>query len=191
MAQQDVLFDTTFPTAHDKDLAMNIRVLREKYERFYPIIGYRQLNLGVPDPQEGDVPDVVPPPEITEIDDLWGEPVATGQLPGLDWMQPHTTDLEATEGDKRLPAINIHAHVNHEPGEKALSRYAIDEKRVVITTLFVPILQDHSITVRHGDRYFWKNHVLEVLKWTRRGYWKDTSYHLYIETVAKYARYGS
>lgn len=187
-----VLMDTVFPTAHDKDLQMNIRILKEKYQRFYPKLDYKQMNLGIPDPQEGDVPATPPPVTVTEIDDLWGEPVPNGELPGLAWENPHSTlDLDATEGDKRLPGIEINAHVNHQPSKKVLGRFGIDEQRVMVVTFLVPLLEEAGITVRHGDRFFWKNFVFEVLHWQRMGYWKDTSVHLYIETAVRYARYGS
>lgn len=192
MAQKDILHDTTFPTAHDKDLKMQIRMLREKFRRFYPQVNYHAMNFGDLSDQTDDVPGEVPPDYVTEIDDLWGEPVATGQQTGLAWENPHVSAiLDATEGDKRVDKGLIHAHINHEPSEKTLSRFGIDEKRVITITFLVDLLHDLHIVPAHGDRFFWRQHVFEILKWQRIGYWKNTSVNLYIHAVAKYARYGS
>jgi hypothetical protein len=192
MAQSDVLHDTVFPTATDKDLCMQVRIIREKYGRLYPEVSYYAMNVPITDPHEGDVPDVPPPEYETEVDDLWGEPVPTGQKQGLEWENPHTSAiLDATEGNKRVDKGKMRVHLNHEPSQKALSRYAIDEERVIIATFFRPLLEDAAIVVRHGDQFFWNDHVYEVLKWSRKGYWKNTSVWMYVEAACKYARYGS
>ena len=189
----ETLHDTKFPTATDCDLVTAQRMVREKYERFYPKVDYLMLNKGQITPQEGDTQDrSTQTPPATSFDDLWGEPIPPGMQEGvLNYEQPHTTALDATEGTKFLPAIPVNVHVNRNPTEKALSKFGLDEKKVLIFTFFVPILQDLGIVIKHGDRFKWKVHMMEVKKWVREGYWKNSSIHLYIETACTFKRYGS
>lgn len=189
----ETLHDTVFPTATDCDLVTAQRMLREKYERFYPQVDYLMLNKGAITPHEGDVQDrSTQTPPATSFDDLWGEPIPSGMQQGtLNYEQPHTTALDATEGHKYLPAIPVNVHVNRNPTEKALSKFGLDEKKLLIFTFFVPIIVDLGIVIKNGDRFKWKVHMMEVKKWLREGYWHNTSTHLYIECACAFVRYGS
>lgn len=185
----ETLHDTTFPTASDCDLVTAQRMITEKYERFYPTVAYMQLNKGTVTPHEGDTQDRSP---ATSFDDLWGEPIPPGMTPGvLNYEQPHTTVLDATEGNKYKDPIDVHVHVNRNPTEKALSKFGLDEKKLLIFTFFVPIIVDLGIVIQHGDRFKWKVHMMEVKKWLREGYWQNTSVHLYISCACSFKRYGS
>lgn len=182
------LHNTKFPTATDCDLNQAVLMLKERFERFYPQIEYRVLNDGTVTPHEGEIQDRSP---ATSFDDLWGEPMPSGQQTGLAWENPHTSDtIDATEQEKYLDGVMLNARINHNPSERALQKYGIDEKNTIMVLFLVEILNDNSITIKHGDRFFWKFHMFEIMKWSRQGYWKNTSEHLYIEAVAKLARYG-
>ena len=192
MTQIDKLHDTSFPTATDKDLQMQIRIIREKYGRFFPLVEYQQMNINNVQEHTNDTPDDDTPTYETEIDDLWGEPIPNGQLQGDKWINPHTTEtLDATKCNKRVNRGKINVQIDHQPSERSLIKWGIDEKRVITCKFFVPLLEDNGIVVAMGDRFYWKNHTMEIRNWKRTGYWKNTSHHLYIEAVATYARYGS
>ena len=185
----DVLHDATFPTATDSDLLTAVGMLREKYARFFPQVNYQRLEKGTIPSQEGDVADLSP---ATSFDDLWGEAIPPGMQPGLDWQNPHADPaLDATEGGKYTDVGPIHVHLNHEPTEKELSRFGIDQKNLMTATFLVSLLDDLSLTVKFGDRFHWKTYMYEVKGWRREGYWKNTSVHLYIVAACTFKRYGS
>jgi hypothetical protein len=190
----DRLFNTHFPTGTDKDIETAIRMMKERYERFFPQVDYQSRKI--PDAMVSEhTGDVQPLPNSEDVDDLWGEVNPPGQQMGTAWQQPHTTErLDATEIDEFESKGYMHVHLNHNPTTRQLKKFGIEQGRYMIATFLVPLLEDAEIDmVKKGDRFFWKDHVYEIYKFEdpTAGYWKNTSIDLYVVCVCKYARYGS
>lgn len=189
----DNVFDTSFPTAHDLDIATDIGIARERYEVFFPEVRYlaRLIPEGEAPPHPGDVQ---PVPGMENIDDLWGENEPVNQMMGDAWENPHTTTrMDATECDKYEDKGLIHVQLNHEPTQRQLEKYGLDGQRVIIVTFLNVLLQEMGITPRFGDKFQWKDHeyVLHKIEDPSPGYWKHTSVDIYTRCVFKFKRYGS
>lgn len=190
--------DTTFPTltvnaAGVRDVAVIERMLKEKYERLYPVVAYQMIKRSeTPDPtHEGSVGSDPNVSGDTLVDDLWGESEPPGQGSGTAWQNPHTSDLDATVNSQFYDPIDVHVHINPEPTEKELADYAVDEKRTVLIHFLQVILDELEITPRVGDEFFWRDQVHEVMFVDRTGWWKNTTHNLYVKVVCRFTAYGS
>lgn len=194
----DTLHETEFPKARSMDLATAIRLIREKYSRFYPTLNFEAVALA-DQPEditssngtgEGTVQEF---DDTTNWDDLYGEPVPDGYDDSTDDdYNPHSDlDVDATNTMKYEDPVAMPVHINHEPTQKELDKFGVEESHAIILTFFLPLLKERGLNIGMGGKFFWKRHEYVIWKYERWGYWKNTSVHLYIRAACRLKGYGS
>lgn len=184
---------TEFPAAFDKDLRMQVRMVGEKWRRYYPRIDYYCF--------KGDVtPTVNPvadPPSIvgeaggSAFDPLYGETVDAAQLVTGVWQQPHGSSGVAVNPEIFETPIPVHAQIRRDAKERELKKYGFDQIRDLLVTIPTGLLDTYGITVRQGDEFVWDGDRYVVLQFDTAGYWKNTNLRLYIVINAEHKKAGS
>jgi hypothetical protein len=193
---EDFTHPTTFPSAYGKDVHLAIRVIEEKWARFYPQVNYFSLNKAVtvvPKSASGDVDteSMSGTAGGTVFDPVFGEAVDNAALSG-GWKQPHLSgDRRAVSPERFLNPVRVHAQVRREAKEKELKKLGFDEVRDLLLTIPVSMLDKLAITVTQGDRFVWDNDLYEVLQFETTGYWKNTNLRLYIVLNCRHYHPGS
>lgn len=179
---ESYLHETEFPHGLSKDLAMQIRMIDEKYARFYPRIQYFCFRGdAAPAANDGNLPvQVVAQPNGSAFDPLWGETVDPAQAVDGVWKQPHSDGARVAADPERFHApVTIHARVQRVAKEKSLKKWGFDKVRDIL--LFIPAAtcDKFGITVREGDEFEWDGDRYHVVEEDSDGYWKNTNLRLY------------
>lgn len=190
------LLETTFPQRYGKDILNGIRTVEERWERFYPQIKYHCLNFTptiLPKTTAGDA-DVSEATGVSggsAFDALWGEaidPVALTEA----WKQPHVSGSNvASEPEKFMAPVLLHAQIRREAKEKELKKLGFDEVRDLLVTIPLSLLDRAGVEVKVGDRFVWDNDVFDVDQFELTGYWKNTELRVFIVINAKHHHFGS
>lgn len=187
--------DTQFPKAFGPDLSLAVRLLEERWRRFYPVITYTSLDKRVtavtsPSQTSGEV-------GSTQFDTLWGESVPAGLKAG-GWRQPHlssqvdpATAVQAAEPSVYLAPRPIHGRIQRVARRDFLQKLGFDRLRDLIVTIPTSMLDASGITVVAGDRFTWDNELYEVIQWSPMGWWMNSSVKLEIVINAQHARRGA
>lgn len=190
---------TGFPQAFSKDALTQIRMIEEKWRRFYPEISYYCMNVAttnVPLATDGasgeiDTESVSGTAGGTVFDPIWGEAVDNAALTG-GWKQPHLSgDRAAVNPEKFMDPVRVNAQVRREAQSKELKKLGFDEVRDLLVTIPASMLDALGIVVRQGDRFVWDNELFEVLQYTQTGYWKNTNLRFYLVLNCKHYHPGS
>lgn len=193
---EDFTHTTQFPQAYSKDLLAQIRVIEEKWRRFYPEVTYYPLNKAVtvvPRTPSGDIDtaSVSGTAGGTTFDPVFGEAVDNAAL-AAGWKQPHLSgDRRAVNPERFHDPIKVRAQVRREAKEKELKKLGFDEVRDLLLTIPVSLLDRLGITVQQGDRFIWDNDLYEVLQFETTGYWKNTNLRPYIILNCRHWHPGS
>lgn len=195
-----------FPIANGVDFAAAVRLIKEKWRRFYPYIAYYSLAAIPAAVQEGTdsagyTQSVQQAPGQTVVDDLWGESVPAGAT----WIQPHSP-TDSAAADAAAPTTNVYqgpfqirAHVRINPPEQLLTRMGINETRELLVTIPTALLdevtdaegQPHPVYCRIGDRFVWSRVTYEAQEVILTGLWKFTDVPLYVTITAQRVHPGS
>lgn len=193
------LQETPLPLAFERDLQFQLRLMREKWHRFYPPVDYykviRPTAIAQPDADKGGLaPTATEDPSGAAFDRLWGEGHSRETAVSGSWRQPHgdddyeaTTEHERYEGPYTLPM-----QIRREVKEKELKLYGFDEMRDFICTVPRIVLDDCGIRVEPGDKWIWDgNEVLVMQVSSSPGFWKNSNVRLYEVFDCEYKRLGS
>jgi len=187
---------TGMPLAYEKDVLTAIRIVEEKWTRFYPQIRYFSLNkavTNVPLTSTGDIDteSVSGTAGGTTFDPVWGEAVDPVAL-ASGWKQPHLSgDRRAVDPEQFATPVYINAQVRREAREKELKKLGFDEVRDLLVTIPLSLLDKLAITVTQGDRFIWDNDMFEVLQYETTGYWKNTNLRIYMVLNCRHQHPGS
>lgn len=187
--------DTQFPKAYGADLAVAVRMLEERWRRFYPVITYTSLDKRTtPVTRTSQTSGEV---GATQFDTLWGESVPTG-LKDTGWRQPHlstqvdpATAVQAAEPSVYLNPRPLHARIQRVARRDLLQKLGFDRLRDLLVTIPTSLLDASGITVTQGDRFIWDNELYEVIQWSPMGWWMNTSVKLQLVLNVQHARRGS
>lgn len=186
-----------FPLAMGSDLTLQIRMIEERWRRFYPVLTYMPLNKQVT-PVPISTPDVTSgAPGSTQFDTVWGEAVPAGLAVG-GWRQPHLsvqvdpeTAVQAAEPQVYHNNRPIHGRIQRVARKDELQKLGFDRIRDLLVTIPTSMLDAIGVTVVAGDRFMWDNELYEVLQWGPMGWWMNSSVKLYIVLNVAHARRGS
>lgn len=189
---EDVTDETVFPKGYNKDFLQQMRLVNEKWRRFYPLLPYEcLLKETLPIGQAANEPAGVTP--NTVFDPLWGEAVDDEVLPGAgEYLQPHLSGTaDATVLGRFATSVEIHGQIRREAKERELKRLGFDEIRDILVVFPTTLLDIAGITIQQGDRFTWDNDRYQVLQFKRVGYWKNTNLRAYISCNCEHERRGS
>lgn len=190
---EEFTHDTVFPRAFGKDAHLQIRLVEEKWRRFYPEINYYCLdkNVTVAPAESGGLAQATGTTGGTAFDPITGESVDPAALTSA-WKQPHLSgDRRAVGTERFLEPIKLHAQVRREAKEKELKKLGFDEVRDLLLTIPASMLDKLAITVQQGDRFIWDNDLFEVTQFEATGYWKNTNIRLYLVLNCRHWHPGS
>lgn len=170
------LNETVFPTGSNKDLLMQIKLLREKWKRFYPALPYHQIkkaatpivNIGTP----------VGETNTTKFDPLYMEaidPVATVV------KEPHLSgDLAASDPEVFVNPVNTYFQVVKESQDKELKKWGFDKARELVLKTPLGILDELTVTVQVGDKVVWNGVPYKIFQLSLTDtLWKNTNVPLF------------
>jgi hypothetical protein len=193
---EDFTHPTVMPQAYGADVLHAIRVIEEKWARFYPQVNYFCLRKDVtvvPKNAQGDVDteSVSGTAGGTVFDPVLGEAVDNAALVS-GWKQPHLSgDTRAVSPERFMDPVRVHAQVRREAKEKELKKLGFDEVRDLLLTIPTSMLDKLGIVVTQGDRFVWDNDLFEVLQFETTGYWKNTNLRLYMILNCRHYHPGS
>ena len=196
---------TDLPKAIGKDLQMQIRLIEERYERFFPQITYHVMKKAVETvtvpaepPASPDAPDdlIVGEDSTTQFDRLWGERVPSSMSEG--WQQPHLSALnpdtdthDATSRGEYRDTVEVHGRIQRISRENELKKLGFDRARDLV--LFLPLFTMARIGIRPtpGDFFEWDGDPFDIQQVNRRGWWKNTNVRLFYVCSCEHRHKGS
>lgn len=185
--------EVELPGAYDKDLLLQVRVIIEKYRRYYPKIEYFTFkgDVTVSPSLPSDVPTVVGEAGGTAFDPLWGESVPADQLTDGVWQQPNDGSGAAANPELFNPVVIVNCRIQRDAKEKELKKYGFDQIRDLL--LFIPTarLDQLGITARAGDEFVWDGYRYQFEQVEATGYWKNTNLPLYLVANCEQKKVGS
>jgi len=187
---------TTAFSRNADDLRTHLRILEERWRRFYPVLPWYQLLFLPTAPVQAATSEapVVGLNTGTLVDDLYGEAVPQ-KTTGV-YQQPHLTPVvndSAPERKKHANPVSIHGFVRREETENELNQFGEDASRIVTVTLLTSLCDARGITVNPGDEFDYSGQRWEVRssRIPERGRWKMTNIPLFIECRCMTKRVGS
>ncbi len=183
-----VLNVTAFPHGNDADIATQIRMLKERYERSHPLLAYYPLKKVI---TTGGGNTIIGAVNTTKFDQLWGEAVDSNLT---EWKQPHLsgdTDAAHSDVEQFASAIPLNGKLQRTAQELDLKRWGFDKGYDLIVTIPLPILDEKVITVTQGDKIIWNEWAFKVEQFAITGWWKNTNVPLYAVLNCKNHREGA
>jgi len=193
---------TEFPKAFGRDLHTQIRLIEERWKRYFPEIDYypRLQNIGIadatPDTRNPEIAAPVSPtdPAAGGFDRLWGESVDRQMADVDQWDQPHLSGtLDATtEAEGFQAPVKIHAQIKREVDKKrALELYGFDDVRDIIAVIPASVLDACGFRVKEGDKFIWDGQEYDVYQNAGGGWWKNSNIRLFRVLNCESKRLGS
>jgi hypothetical protein len=180
---------TTWPEEYGSDIAVQIRLIDEKWRRTFPLLSYYGLKKATTPATDTDTP--VGESGRTQFDPIWGEAVpATMATTG--WVQPHG-DAVADAANPELfeVPLKMNFRVQRIAKDKDLKKYGFDQMRDLLLFIPLSILDDNGVTVKPGDYVVWDGDKYAVLQDNRVGYWGNTNVRLYMALNCVHLKEGS
>ncbi len=178
--------DTVFPTAHGDDLVTAIRLIEERWNRFYPLLTYTPLNKQ-PTPAT-EYKELSGVSGTTKFDTLWGEEVDENLST---WKQPQSDPtINAVDPGVYLDAVPLRGRIKRTVREEQLKKYGFDLLRHLLVTIPTSMLDKAGTEVKAGDRFVWNNERFEVIQFAPWGFYYNTNIFLYIVMNCEHVRYG-
>jgi len=195
-----IVQDTAFPKALDKDLQFQIRMIVEKWRRFYPCINYYPLLKCTTPVQDTEVDTeqtidgqnlITGADGNTGYDLLYGESVGQS-MKTTGWQQPHQNDAhDASEEEQFADPCRIHFRFFREAKQRDLQRWGFDKLRDVVITTPRALLDAAGIEGLEGDKFTYQGEIYIVVAANNVGYWKNTNVPLYRVFNCEHRRRGA
>lgn len=184
---------TVFPTAFAKDLHMQVRLIRERWHRFYPLIDYYPFRGDVTPATtpSADPLNVVGEAGGSAFDPLYGETVDAAQSVDGVWRQPHGSAGVAANPEIFYPMTRLNGQLRREAKQKELKHYGFDQIRDVLLIIPTGIMDEKGLIGRPGDEFVWDGDRYGVLQVDTSGYWKNTNLRLYVVMNCEHRKAGS
>lgn len=193
---------TEFPKAFGRDLQTQIRLIEERWKRYFTEISYYQRfqTLGIadatPDVRNPEIAAPVSPvdPAGGGFDRMWGESVDRQMADVDQWDQPHLSGtLDATTETEGYQApVAIHAQIKREVDKKrALELYGFDDVRDIVVIIPASFLDACGFRVKEGDKFIWDGQEYDVLQNAGSGWWKNSNIRLFRVLNCESKRLGS
>lgn len=191
----NVIDDAVFPTAQGKDLRTAVRMIEEKWRRFYPKFSYIAIDY---DPTAAEPGEQSGTDGSTKIDGTWPDPAVPTvddddeDAPGNSFVNPQAPGATAgNENIKYKAPVDIHVRVERVLKEKDLKRYGFDKVRTLVGYIPVSLLDRGGLTVTCGDRLIWDGKPYKVVQFDFDGYWQNTNIRLYAVLNLESERIGT
>ncbi len=180
---------TVWPEAYGKDIAVQIRLISEKWKRMFPLLSYYRLKKATTPATDPDTP--VGETGETQFDPVWGEGVPAS-MATTGWEQPHgDAASDAANPELFESPLELNFRVQRVVKETDLKKYGFDQMRDLLLFIPLSILDEAGVTVVHGDYVVWDGDQYTVLQFDRVGYWQNTNARLYMALNCEHRRLGA
>lgn len=180
---------TSWPEAYGKDIAVQIRLIAEKWERTFPLLDYYRIRKATTPMTDPDTP--TGEDDETQFDPIWGEAVPA-DLASSGWQQPHgDATADAANPEVFESPLRLNFRVQRIVKDIDLKKYGFDQMRDLLLFIPLSILDGVGVTVLQGDYVVWDGDEYAVLQKNRVGYWKNTNVRLYIALNCEHRRPGA
>jgi hypothetical protein len=193
---------TEFPKAYGRDLLTQVRLIEERWNRYFTEIDYyaRLQNVGIADATP-DVrnPEIAAPTSPVDaaaggFDRLWGESVDRVMSDADQWDQPHLSGtLDATtEAEGYQAPVKFRAQIKREVDKKrALELYGFDDVRDLLVIIPVSFYDACGFRAKEGDKFIWDGTEYDVIQNAGSGWWKNSNVRLFRVLNCESKRLGS
>lgn len=193
---------TGFPQAHGRDLLTQVRLIEERWKRYFTEIEYypRLQDTGIadatPDVRNPEIAAPTAPADAAAggYDRLWGESVDRQMADDDQWDQAHLSGtLDATtETEGYQEPVRIHAQIKREMDKKrALELYGFDDVRDILVIIPVSFYDACGFRAKEGDKIIWDGQEYDVLQNAGAGWWKNSNIRLFRVLNCESKRLGS
>jgi hypothetical protein len=190
-----VFNDTVFPKGATKDIALQRRVIEEKWRRFFPQIVYYSMKISTTVASPVDA--VVGEAGSTPFDPIYGE--ALPHNIGAAWKQPHknTSTLDSTERGVFRPSVVFNGRMQREALDLDLKRWGFDRIRDLIVFIPRTFVETANITnrgidpLKPGDWFTWDGDPYDVVQRDKDGWWKNTNVRLFYVLNCEHRKLGA
>lgn len=180
---------TAWPDAYGRDIAVQIRLIAEKWQRTFPLLSYYSLKKGTTPATDPDMP--VGETDRTQFDPVWGEAVPA-TMASTGWIQPHgDAAVDAANPELFEVPLKMNFRVQRIVKEKELKKYGFDQIRDLLLFIPLSILDDNGVKVKPGDYVVWDGDKYAVLQDNRVGYWQNSNVRLHMALNCEHLREGS
>jgi hypothetical protein len=184
---------TVIPEAYGIDLQTIVRMIRERWEKFFPKLDYYSLQVAPTAPASANMDKIVGAADNTQFDPLWGEAVDPA-LRGESWTQPHLSGEYAADKDATdvyATAVPMPSRFRREVKDSELHQWGFDRVRDVVVTIPVVFFDLADLTAKAGDKLSWNSSFYDVVQQTTDGYWRNSNIPLYVILNCQTRRRGS
>lgn len=180
---------TSWPEAYGKDIAVQVRLIAEKWQRMFPLLDYYRIKKATTPATDPDMP--TGESGETQFDPVWGEAVPES-MATTGWQQPHG-DATADAANPELfeSPLKMNFRVQRITKETDIKKYGFDQIRDLLLFIPLSILDEKGVTVQSGDYVVWDGDDYLVLQRDRVGYFHNTNVRLYMAFNCEHAREGS
>lgn len=185
----DVIEETVLPQPWGKDLRNLIRIIEEKWRRFYPLVPYHPLATSPTTPPNTNTPNGAPGGLNTLFDPLYGEAVD----PTMTMIvQPHLSGtFNAANPEVFDDPVTFNIKVQPFELDVVEKLYGFDKTRQLVLTAPTSVLDKNGITVQEGDYIEWDGSAYSVYETTLDKFWLNTNLPLYLVFTCSARRVGS
>lgn len=191
-----VIQAAAFTPADSDDIQVANRILIEKWELFYPRVGYQQLDFVPTLAVEAGETAISGTAPATVADWLTGETVPYNS--DEDFVQPHGGETEALEVDatddrKYQASIVVPTFLRLQDASRALTLRGERFQRTFRFMWPTALLDYYGVLVNTGDVLTWGGNVIEIKEAfvPENGYWKYTNIPMYVAAWGAYRQFGS
>jgi hypothetical protein len=183
----DVIEETVLPQPWGKDLRNLIRIIEEKWRRFYPLVPYHQLATSPTTPANTNTPNGAA--GSTLFDPLYGEAVDPTMTT---IVQPHLSGtFNAANPEVFDDPVTFNIKVQPFELDVVEKLYGFDKTRQLVLTAPTSTLDRNGITVQEGDTVEWDGKIFRVHEVTLDKFWLNTNLPLFIVWTCSAWRVGS
>lgn len=174
-----IITETEFPKAWGRDLANFLRLIEEKWRRFFPEVTYYPLLKD--DTVAGSFDTPVGTAGNTIFDPLYGEAVDAGMLTAGVISQPHLSGIyNAGNPEVYDNGTVLNFQIQASELEVLLKKYGFDKTRTLVAMVPVSVLDRNGITATEGDYLTWDGKPYYVNEVQRDSFWKNSNVQIFV-----------
>lgn len=192
------ILGTLFTSVDMSDLETHLRLLEERWKRFFPILDWRQLDFNPVPMTSGGEAYVAGVDGKTIINPVYNEAIPQGPNdnanPGVQYQSPHGGPVDATNRKIYKPTVPIHVQVKRIRPDNALTVTNKAGRSDARFILLCSLLDRAGITVNEGDQVGYRGTRYEIREAVipEDGYWQqNTNIPLYVVCEAAIDHLGS
>lgn len=186
-----------FPLPRAKDYALQIRMIEQKWMRFYPLITYYPILKATTVNTDPTGASLIGTEGSTIFDPIYGESIDPTLLT-VGWEQPHgSVTYHTAEVDVFADPVQVNARILVAATDVELHKFGFDRQLDLIIIIPASILDSVSVTMQAGDKFRWgegdgnRGGEYTIIELSENKRYLNTATMLYVAGNCKSRRKGS